>query len=127
VIAQALRAFPLTFFLLWQAMQTIPRPLVEAALVDGAGPIRRLWLALRQRPTAVALAALAALIVSLGELTATILVVAPGKTPLSVHIFQLLHYNVEDQVAAISLMLILVHAAGGLALVIVGRRLFRIG
>jgi iron(III) transport system permease protein len=127
VLAQALRAFPLTFFLLWQAMQTIPRPLVEVALVDGAGPIRRLWLALRQRPTAVALALLAALIISLGELTATILVVAPGKTPLSVHIFQLLHYNVEDQVAAISLMLILVHAAGGLALVIVGRRLFRIG
>ena len=126
VLAQGARAFPLAFFLVWWAFGTIPRSHVEAAQLDGAGPLRRVWLAIRQRPAAVALAALTAFVISLGELSATILVVPPGIVPLSVRIFGLLHYNVEDQVAAISLMLILLHAAVTLAALVAGRRVFRI-
>jgi iron(III) transport system permease protein len=126
VVAQSLRAFPLTYFLLWLALRTVPQAMVEAASLDGAGPVRRMLLVVRQRWLAVVLAGLAASLISLGELAATILVVPPGFMPLSVHIFQLLHYNVLDQVAAITLVLILFHAALTLALLAVGRRVFRV-
>jgi iron(III) transport system permease protein len=126
VLAQSLRAFPLTYSLLWLALRTVPRVMVEAASLDGAGPLRRLMLVVRQRPWAVMLAGLAASLISLGELAATILVVPPGFMPLSVHVFQLLHYNVQDQVAAITLMLILFHAVLTFALLAIGRRVFRI-
>lgn len=126
VLAQATRAFPFVFLLVWCGLRTVPQSLIEAAQLDGAGAFKRLWLAVRQRPAAVALAALAAFVISLGELATTILVVPPGIEPLSVHIFKLLHYNVEDQVAAISLMLILLHAAAALVVLAVGRRVFRI-
>jgi iron(III) transport system permease protein len=126
VLVQAMRAFPLAFFLVWWALATIPRPHDEAAQLDGAGQLARLWLAVRQRPAALTLAALSAMVISIGELAATILVAPPGIEPLSVRIFGLLHYNVEDQLAAICLMLILLHAAMTLAVLAVGRRLFRI-
>ncbi|MEX2142689.1 MAG: ABC transporter permease subunit [Pirellulales bacterium] len=127
VLAQATRAFPLAFFLAWCGLRTIPQSHLEAAQLDGAGPLKRVWLAVRERPAAVALAALAAFVISLGELAATILVAPPGIEPLSVRIFGLLHYNVEDQVAAISLMLILLHAAATWVVLAAGRRVFRIG
>jgi iron(III) transport system permease protein len=125
VIAHFLRAFPLSFFLVWSAMQTIPRALLEQAMLDGAGVAGRLWLAIRQRPLAVMLAGLAAFMISLGELGATILVVPPGIEPLSVRIFGLLHYNVEDQVAAITLMLVLMFGAASYLLLLGAGRLFR--
>jgi iron(III) transport system permease protein len=125
VIAHFLRAFPLSFFLVWSAMQTIPRALLEQAMFDGAGMAGRLWLAIRQRPLAVVLAGAAAFMISLGELGATILVVPPGIEPLSVRIFGLLHYNVEDQVAAITLMLVLMFGAASCLLLLGARRLFR--
>jgi iron(III) transport system permease protein len=126
VLAQSVRAFPLTYFLLWLALRTVPQAMIEAASLDGAGPVRRMMLAMRQRAMAVLLAGLAASLISLGELAATILVVPPGFMPLSVHIFQLLHYNVQDQVAAITLMLIVFHAILTFALLALGRRVFRI-
>jgi iron(III) transport system permease protein len=126
VLAQATRAFPLAFFLAWCGLRTIPRSHLEAAQLDGAGPLKRIWLAVRQRPATVAVAAVAAFVISLGELAATILVVPPGIAPLSVRIFGLLHYNVEDQVAAISLMLVLLHSAATLVVLAAGRRVFRI-
>jgi iron(III) transport system permease protein len=55
---------------------------------------------------AVALAFLLSLAVGLGDLAASILVVPPGVTTLSIHIFGLLHYGVEDQVAGICLALV---------------------
>jgi iron(III) transport system permease protein len=51
---------------------------------------------------------LAALAISLGDLAASILVVPPGVTTLSIRIFGLLHYGVEDQVAGICLAMLLV-------------------
>jgi iron(III) transport system permease protein len=126
VIAQSARAFPLAFFLVWWAFATIPRVHIESAQLDGAGRLARIWLAVRQRRAAAVLAAMAAFVISLGELAATILVVPPGIEPLSVRIFGLLHYNVEDQLAAISLMLILMHAAATVIVLTIGRRVFRI-
>jgi iron(III) transport system permease protein len=126
VIAQAVRAFPLGLFIVWHAFRTIPQQLMEAAALDGASSLARLTLALRLRHLAVILAWTGAFIVAFGELAATILVVPPGVTTLPVHIFGLLHYNVEDQVAAISLVLLAVHVAAALALLAIGRRAFRL-
>ena len=55
---------------------------------------------------AVGLAFLLSLAVGLGDLAASILVVPPGVATLSIHIFSLLHYGVEDQVAGICLALV---------------------
>jgi iron(III) transport system permease protein len=126
VIAQALRAFPLGLFIVWQAFRSIPQQLMDAAALDGAGPFASLMLALRLRPLAIVLAWSGAFIVAFGELAATILVVPPGVTTLPIHIFGLLHYNVEDQVAAISLVLVAIHVAAALSLLSIGRRAFRL-
>jgi iron(III) transport system permease protein len=62
-------------------------------------------LGLRVRWRALALAWLLAMVVAVGDLAASILVVPPGVTTLSIRIFGLLHYGVEDQVAGICLAL----------------------
>jgi len=49
--------------------------------------------------------------VAVGELAATVLVVPPGPTTISVRIFSLIHYGVDDRVAAICLVLVLGLAA----------------
>ncbi|HEX6961911.1 MAG TPA: hypothetical protein VF175_08600, partial [Lacipirellula sp.] len=53
-----------------------------------------------------------ALVLSIGELSATLLVVPPGVTPLSVRLFQLLHYGVDDRVAALVLSVFMLMALG---------------
>jgi iron(III) transport system permease protein len=55
------------------------------------------------RRRAIGLAWLLSTLVAFGELSATILVLPPGMPTLPVRIFGLLHYGVEDQVAAICL------------------------
>jgi iron(III) transport system permease protein len=126
VIAQAIRSFPLGLFIVWHTFRSIPQQLIDAAALDGAGWLARLTLSLRLRFPAVALAWAGTFVIAFGELAATILVVPPGVTTLPVHIFGLLHYNVEDQVAAISLVLIALHAAAALSLLAIARRALRL-
>ena len=106
-LALWIRGLPIAIFVLWYAMQTIPRELLDSAAVDGAGPWTQLCrIALPMRWPAVALAFLLSLAMGLGDLAASILVVPPGVVTLSIHIFGLLHYGVEDQVAGICLALV---------------------
>ena len=46
--------------------------------------------------------------IAVGELAATVLVMPPqrGATALSIQVFQLLHYGVDDRVAAICLVMV---------------------
>jgi iron(III) transport system permease protein len=125
VIAQSIRALPLALFVMWYAFRSLSQAFVEASLLDGAGWIVRAWLMLRQRLAAVAVAGAAVAVLSLGELSATLLVVPPGIEPLSVRLFSLLHYNVEDQVAAITLMLVSIHAVVGWLILTIHVRAFR--
>ena len=62
-----------------------------------------------------------ALAVAAGELTASILVVPPGVTTLAIRIFGLVHYGVEDRLAALWLWSIVAFVAVALA----GRWLLR--
>jgi iron(III) transport system permease protein len=107
-LVQTIRALPLVTLVLWAALATIPQVMLDAAKADRAGPLRR-WvsIALPQRWPAVAAAWLIGLAVAVGELAATVLVVPPGPTTISVRIFSLLHYGVEDRVASICLVLVL--------------------
>jgi iron(III) transport system permease protein len=110
-LAVYLRSLPIATLIMWQALQTVPKEILESAMIDGAGPLVRLWrIALPMRRPAAAVAWLAALAISLGDLAASILVVPPGVTTLSIRIFGLLHYGVEDQVGGICLAMILIFA-----------------
>jgi iron(III) transport system permease protein len=103
-LAWTARALPPATLILWQGLGTIPTELLEAAAIDGAGPIARLVrIALPNRLPALALAWLVALAVASGDLAASILVVPPGMEMLSRRIFGLIHYGIEDQVAGICL------------------------
>ena len=106
-LALLVRGLPAATLILWHAFRTIPPEVLESAALDGAGPLARLWhIVLPLRLWAIAVAWLVALAVALGDLAASILVVPPGVTTLSIHLFGLLHYGVEDQVAGISLALV---------------------
>ncbi len=127
VLAQVVRCVPLAVLILWHALWTIPREVIESARCEGAlwwGQLFRI--VLPSRWPAVLLAWLVCLAVCLSELAATVLVVPPGIRPLSVHVFGLLHYGVEDQVAAICLLLIGCFWLATLAVYAVGvRRVLR--
>ncbi|MBN2294492.1 MAG: iron ABC transporter permease, partial [Pirellulales bacterium] len=104
VAALVIRSLPPAVLIMWYAFRAVPREMLEAAAVDGAGPFARFFrVVLPCWTPALAVAWLIALAVGLGDLAASILVVPPGVTTLSIRIFGLLHYGVEDQVAGICL------------------------
>jgi iron(III) transport system permease protein len=116
-IAQAVRAFPLGMLIVWHALNTMPGDLLEAAELDGAGTwTRTVRIVLPLRWPALALAWLATFVVAIGELSATILVVPAGVATLGVRISQLLHFNNQDKLAGLCLILMAAAAmlAGGL-------------
>jgi len=103
-IAQTLHALPLTLLIVWHALATIPTEMIHQAATDGAGPIRRLLsVALPCRAAEVAAAWVVGLVLAMGELAATLLTAPPGMPTLSVRLFGLLHYGVDDRLAAVCL------------------------
>ena len=110
-LVQTLRALPVVTLILWATFSTIPQTVLDAATTDRAGWWRRLmWIVLPLRWPALVAAWLVGFAVAVGELAATVLVVPPGPTTISVQIFSLIHYGVDDRVASISLVM-----AAGLA------------
>jgi len=108
VLAQFLRSLPLATLILAAQFASVPQDVLDSAQSEGAGWCRQLLsIALPWSWPAVTAAACMALIVSLSDLAATLLVVPPGVTPLSVRIFGLLHYGAEDRVSALCLVLAL--------------------
>lgn len=104
-IALVLRCLPLVILVLWHALRSVPQATLEVAALEGAGTWRQLWwIALPQRRPAVAAAWLVGLAVAVGDLSACFLVLPPGATPLSVRIFGLAHYGVENLLAGITLL-----------------------
>ncbi len=119
-IAQAVRAFPVAMLIVWHSLRTIPGELLDAAAIDGAGnwgQFRRVVWPLRWR--AFGLAWLAAFVVAVGDLSATILVTPPGVDTLGVRVAQMLHANTLNDLAGLCLFLSLalaVLAAGSVGL-----------
>ncbi len=102
-----IRAMGPAVLVLWHAMRTIPQTMLDSAAADGCSSIGQLaYIVLPQRRSAVCVAWLIGLALALGDLTASSLVAPPGVETLAVHIFNLVHYGVEDQVAGICLALL---------------------
>jgi iron(III) transport system permease protein len=110
-LVQTVRALPMATLILWPALSSIPQVMLDTAATEGSGWWGQLLrIALPQRWPAVAAAWLVGLAIAVGELAATVLVIRPqprGATTISVRIFQMLHYGVDDHAAAISLLMVL--------------------
>lgn len=110
-IAQAVHALPLTILLLWHSFATLSDDVLAAAALDGLSPLRVFTrIALPQRWRAVAAAWLTAFAIAAGDLAWCHLVTPPGLDLLQRRVFGLVHSGVEEQVAAISLVLMLAYA-----------------
>jgi ABC-type Fe3+ transport system permease subunit len=111
IIAQAIRALPLAILLLWHSFATLSDNLLSAAALDGLSPLRVfVRIALPQRWPAIAAAWLVALAIAAGDLAWCHLVTPPGLDLLQRRVFGLVHSGVEEQVAAISLIVTLAYA-----------------
>jgi iron(III) transport system permease protein len=101
------RFLPLSILSWSRGLARIPGELEDAARVDGAG-----WWGRQMRiawPLCLPFSLTGFFLVfcfSAGELGASVLVVPPGTTTLSVRIFTLLHYGADEMVAALCLFLI---------------------
>ncbi len=114
-LALCIRGWPIATLILWQAFRTVARPLLESARLEGAGVARQLlWVVLPSRGAAIVGAWFVTLAVAAGELTASILVVPPGVTTISIRMFGLVHYGVEDRLAALCLWAIAAFATVGM-------------
>ncbi|MGD9721644.1 MAG: ABC transporter permease [Pirellulales bacterium] len=125
--AQTIRALPCATLVLWFALRTFPTDLLASATLEGATPlVRFVRIVLPARKTALAAAWIAALAMASGELDASILVVPPGVNTLPIHIFGLIHYGVDDQVAGVALLVMLVFLALAAAISLAAQRAERI-
>ncbi len=124
ILAQAIRALPLTIILLWHSFATLSDDVLAAAALDGLSPLRVFAkIALPQRWRAVLAAWIIAFAVAAGDLAWCHLVTPPGLDLLQRRVFGLVHSGVEEQVAAISIVVILAYAAiAGLALWLIDRQ-----
>ncbi len=106
--ALLVRTLPWAIVICWVAFRSLSAETLESAELDGAGPVAQfLWIGAPQRRPALALAWLVSFVVASGDLAATILVAPPGVETLPIRIFGLIHAGVDDQVAAVCLMVAL--------------------
>jgi iron(III) transport system permease protein len=118
-----IRFFPYAVAVLWPAVRMLPLELRESARLDGARPIDELlritWPLTR---TICLCAALAVVVLSLGELSAGKLVAPPGSTTLAHVIFEQMHRGVPADVAGLCLVLLLAVALAGSLLAMTRKR-----
>jgi iron(III) transport system permease protein len=115
ILAQAIRALPLATLLAWHSFRTLDPDVLAAAALDGATPwqtFRRIAVPQRWRPLAAAW--LAAFAVAAGDLAWAHLVTPPGLDLIQRRVFGLVHSGVEEQVAAISLVNVIVYTLAAL-------------
>jgi iron(III) transport system permease protein len=106
-LSTLVRAFPIAMLITWFSLRTVPTDLLDAASTEGAGGLRRfIHIALPQRKLAFAVAWFAALVIAIGDLSASILVTPPGVSTIPVRVFGLLHAGVDDQVAGLCLAMV---------------------
>lgn len=105
-LAMTVRALGPAVLVVWHAVGTIPQTMLDSAATEGCGwPGQLARVVLPQRLPALGAAWLIGMALALGDLAASALVVPPGVETLAIHIFNLVHYGVYDQVAGICLAL----------------------
>jgi iron(III) transport system permease protein len=111
MIAQAIRATPLAILLLWHSFSTLSDDVLDAAALDGLAPRQVFWkIVVPMRWGAILATFIAAFAIAAGDLAWAHLVTPPGLDLLSRRVFGLVHSGVEEQVAAISLVVIFAYA-----------------
>jgi iron(III) transport system permease protein len=104
IVVQTVRVLPVVWLACWSLLASFPQQLIEHARSDGLGTVGQLWrVVLPARWLEMAVVTAMAFALMSGELSATLLVTPPGVTTLSVRLFGLLHYGVDDRAAAICL------------------------
>jgi iron(III) transport system permease protein len=117
-----IRSFPLAYVLAHAVVGTIDRRLHEAAAVDGAAWLQRVrTIDLPQLTSPIIGTWVICLAWGMTELSGTILALPPGITTLSIRIFNLVHYGVDDQLAGICL----IHVIGCGLLAAIGTMMLR--
>jgi ABC-type Fe3+ transport system permease subunit len=112
ILAQAIRALPLATMLAWHSFASLNPHVLEAAALDGLSPLQVfLRIALAQRGRVLAATWLVAFAIAAGDLAWAHLVTPPGLDLLQRRIFGLIHSGVEEQVAAISLLIVAAYGA----------------
>lgn len=106
-LVQMIRFTPVASLAMAAGFAALPRAMIDAARTDGASWWIALWRVAAPYCWGMAVATwLITAALSAGELAATVLVMPPGPPTLTIRLFQLLHYGVEDRVAAMSLVLL---------------------
>jgi iron(III) transport system permease protein len=106
-LATLVRAFPMAMLIIWFSLRTVSADVLDAASTDGAGVVKRFThIALPQRKLAFGVAWFAAVIIAIGDLSASILVTPPGVSTIPIRVFGLLHAGVDDQVAGLCLTMV---------------------
>jgi ABC-type Fe3+ transport system permease subunit len=110
ILATTVRTLPLAVLLVWHSLATLRDDELAAAALDRAGTWRTLWqIVLPQRRLAIAGAWLAAFAIAAGDLAWSLLVLPPGVDTIARRLFGLVHAGVEEQVAGICLIVVLVY------------------
>jgi iron(III) transport system permease protein len=122
ILAQTIRALPLATMLLWHSFSTLSDDVLAAAALDGLSPRKVFWkIAVPQRWQAIGATWIMAFAVASGDLAWAHLVTPPGLDLLQRRVFGLVHSGVEEQVAAISLVVMMAYGV----LVVIAWLLFR--
>lgn len=128
--AHLVRFFPCAVALLWPVVRLVPPELRDAARLDGARPWQEFWhIILPLTFVAGVRAALAVLVLALGELGASKLVETPGSYTFAREVFMQMHYGVGNDLAALCLLLLAAVAAAGTLVAVSGwlvRRFVRV-
>jgi iron(III) transport system permease protein len=108
VLANIIRFGSLAVIIILARLQRTDRQLLDAAAVHQRN-IFQGWLKVKLplMVPAVVAAGCIVFILSLGELAATIIVVPPGKSTLTIKIYNYLHYGSSSQVAGLCLVILL--------------------
>lgn len=124
VLAHMGRFLPFAVLALVTQGRQVDPALHEAARLHDVGRLRRaVQVHLPLMGPGLLAAGTVVLVLSLGELGASLLVVPPGTATLSLRLFNLLHYGASASVAGLALLvLLLVGLIGGLVLYLTHRR-----
>lgn len=123
-LALTVRCFPFAYLILWYGMNAIPKSVLESAEADGAGAAASLWyIALPLLRPSLVCAVLVCLAVSLGDVSASALLIPPGVTTVATEIFRLIHFGADDRLAGLCLASMIVISVIALLATATARRL----
>ena len=122
VLAQQFRLLPLAWLFVQGILASIDQRSWELAKLEGLSKLQIIrTLVLPQTRSLWLVAWLILMLVSVGELSTTILVLPPGVTTLSMRLFEMLHFGMRHQDSGLCLALVLL---GWMAALAVWRTLF---